>query len=1476
MILETVVSESENHPDQQNDPTPTVTLNATITRKISFAFHQNSVPVLREIVIINDGDSALEDLELTISSDPAFLKAHTWQIAKVGAKQRFHVATLDIGLDGGMLARLTEAETATAILVLRQVGLELNRLEILIELLARNQWGGIGSVPELVGAFVQPNDPAVDKILKKAAEVLRKHGKNPALNGYTQGTKERAWELLSAVWSAVCSLGLEYALPPSSFEKEGQKVRSPSQILSGGVATCLDVTLLFASCLEQCGLNPILVFTHGHAFVGCWLLAEDFSSAVVDDVTALRKRSKLDELVVFETTFVCQRPAPTFKMAIERGNQKISEAEEEKFELAVDIRRIRMQRIRPLASTETLETVIPEAVDVQTEPEFESPPDLAEITTHPSEISRRVQGRLDRWQRKLLDLSLRNSLLNFRSGKRAVVIDTPDPGRFEDLLAGGRKFKILPRPDMGDGNDPRNLVIHEERHHEDARRELALDALGRDEVFVGLPEKELDSRLVEIYRSSRSALQEGGANTLFLAMGFLSWSREEKETRYRAPLILIPVTLERRSVRSGFRLELLDDESRFNLTLLEMLRQDFRLDIPGFEGELPKDASGLDIAGIWRTVRAATKDVRGFEVVEDVVLSSFSFAKYLMWKDLVDRTATLKRNPVVRHLMDTPRDPYSGGISFPEPRKLDTDFAPEAIFTPLPTDSSQLAAVIAAARGKDFVLIGPPGTGKSQTIANLIAQCVAEDKSVLFVAEKTAALDVVYRRLKSVGLGEFCLELHSNKAKKMDVLTQLQAAWEAKGEVDQDEWRLRAQQLQHLRAELNIYVERLHRVQRNGLTAFKAIGLVIHERDVPLVELSWSSVDSHDREDLEALRQLADQLHTNAREIGRIAANPLAAIKRNEWSPVWQASLLAAARKLIQVCQELEQAVAAFSEVSGLPAIKLDRNGRHGLTELATVLPLAAGQDWRFVLRPDIRTIIERLGEGLVLLERRQGLADGLSLSYALHDAMQLDLTGLRATWQEAAATWWPKSLLLKGRVRKQLVGKSAAGPKAKPVCGQDLDILLQLKALDQELLEFGDLATKTAGLWNGLGTRRIDVERVIAFRQQLSAAMGGLGATAELFAHIKRQVERFLGDANALLEADGTVAVAAHRLIEVMAHFEEMTRIIGGLVADQEMTVPKNATPDMLSQFCKAILTLEPKLRAWCAWRKRRDEAIGMGLGPLLESVENGTVEIDSIQKAFEVNYNRWWINSLVDRDEVLRSFVPAEHARKIETFKTLDDTFNQLTRQMIRARLCASLPNQEDVKRSSEWGILRHEIRKQKRHMPLRQLINSLPSALPRLAHCLLMSPLSIAQFLSTEVAPFDLVVFDEASQIPVWDAVGAMARGKQVVIVGDSKQLPPTNFFARSDDTDDDADSDEALESILDECLGCNLPELSLTWHYRSRHESLITFSNHRYYGGGLVTFPSLVTDDRAVSYHHVADGVYEKGGARINKGAGLCQV
>ena len=831
-------------------------IEASVCSKLSFATHQSAVPVLRDLRVTNNAEHPLQNLELEISADPAVFVPRLWKLDRLQARSSTDIRNRDLVLNADFLLGLEEAVSARVVLKLWPAGKQGDDSACLatqsypIEILAPGEWGGAASMAELLAMFVQPNNAAVSRILRASAEVLRKAGKPDRLDGYEGKTRARSYELASAVWSAISGLRLTYALPPASFETQGQKVRAPQQIVEQGLATCLDMALLFAATLEQAGLNPIIILTKGHAFTGVWLQPQEFASLITEDASSVRKRVALQELLVFETTLCLQSSAPAFSKAIAEGNRQIAEDREADFVMALDLRRARMQRLRPLAlpaqsssgaNHDAASPILEESEEIG----LEAAPALPAFDITESEVAATPEGRLQRWQRKLLDLTARNRLLHAPVGSSGIPILCPDPGRLEDELADGKSFRIVAAPQM-EGAMGRDAELHKSRTGEVLDAVYASEALARGEVLSLLQEPKLDAQLVELFRKSRLDLAEGGSNTLFLAVGFLNWKKTATDARvYRAPLLLLPVKLDRRSVRSGVRLSLLDDEPRMNLTLLEMLRQEFRLEVPELAAGLPADGHGVDVARIWTAVRKAVRDTPGFEVAEDVLLGSFSFAKYLMWKDLVDRTETLKASRVVRHLLETPREPYPYSAYPPRPEELDREVAPGELFTPLPADSSQLAAVVGSARGCDFVLDGPPGTGKSQTIANLIAHNLALGRRVLFVAEKRAALDVVHRRLRANGLGPFCLELHSNKANKKEVLEQLDRAWTTAEELPAEAWARDAEAIRSERDALNALVQALHHVHPNGWTVHRAIGRVLLDV-ATLIKLHWPAQVTHD------------------------------------------------------------------------------------------------------------------------------------------------------------------------------------------------------------------------------------------------------------------------------------------------------------------------------------------------------------------------------------------------------------------------------------------------------------------------------------------------------------------------------------------------------------------------------------------------------------------------------------------------------
>lgn len=1289
-------------------PEQKIIIKSTIAPSTTFASQQNSIPLIREVSIVNETENAVDDLQLEFNASPNFVTTKTWTIDRIAANGEVRISDVAVSLDGSYLDNLSEATTGEAIFSLTKANEKCCENRHVLRILARNEWGGIGDMADLLPAFCTPNDPAIDKLLKSASMVMEQAGKSGSIDGYSSGSRKRVWELTSAIWSAVCGLGLNYALPPASFESQGQKIRTPSQITEVGLATCLDLALLFAAALEQAGLNPFIVFTKGHAFAGVWLQPEQFSSLLIDEASIIRKREVLNELMVFETTLATQRPSSPLSQAVEQAKRKIAETEEQNFQCAIDIRRARMQRIRPMT------TYVPVIGDPKCETKanvgLEEAPQLPDFSKEiaPELLPDSPQTRLDQWQRRLLDLSMRNPLLNHHTTKGAVKLVVPDPGLLEDLLAQGHKIKITPAPQIADGDSQRSSALHLEQFGEDVDAAYAVDAVARHEVVSKLPSDELDARLTQIYRTAKSDLEEGGANTLFIALGFLVWQRRENpEKKCRAPLILLPVSLERKSVRGGVRMVLGEDEPRFNTTLLQMLRQDFELNIKGLDDALPQDQHGVDVAGIWNIVREAIKTEPGFEVVQDVVLGTYSFAKYLMWKDMVDRTDQLKRSPVVKHLIETPREVYSGNKApFPDVRLLDEEIDPAKIYTPLPADSSQMAAIIASSVGKDFVLIGPPGTGKSQTIANMIAQNLAEGRKVLFVAEKATALNVVFRRLKKLGLGEFCLELHSNKARKVDVLEQLRRAWILKGEMSTQEWRREADKIKAVRDELNAYVKHLHKRYSNGLTPYIAMGRTLANEDVPTARFFWPSPDYHSQDDIDRLYETVDRLEENLLAVANVRKTGMKVIKSKEWSPGWVKSMMAASRSLGEVVNRLSNEIAKFAEHIKLDMAAANFDQIAALDKLAKALVTAYGMDLAIAFSPDA---IEVISAGKIVagkIEEYRKNVKELSCVYADLPWKHIDLDEVERTLEISQKSFWLKKQWLRLKVASLL--KKKAGAKKRPALDSDVPVLRSMKELGEKIQQ----VEANGLLISGWSSFQSDIEKMrlaLATIEGLRQASAALAQTPEALLSLRNNIKTIITEANEILAPDASIGSAAARLTQAFATFSDTLQLFkataGAEFRQEDLGSSNclNAIGVLVDDICKH----EADLNAWCAWQRVKSDALQENLEPLVSIIEGLSIVNGDARKIFDKSYAAWWIDAVVEADSVLKSFVPVEHERRIKSFCALDDKFAQLTAQYVRAKLCGNLPSEEEAKKGSELGVLRRELEKKRAHKALRQLI-------------------------------------------------------------------------------------------------------------------------------------------------------------------------
>ena len=1424
---------------------PRLTLHPALATKVNFATAQNGVAVIKRLGIENCSAEPVESIRLTLSANPAILREKIWTIDRIPAGTTLHLNDLETTLDTALLGGLDEAEIGQIELRLTAQGVDVTTHTHPIEMLARDEWGGLAEMDNILAAFVSPNQPLIARILKDAARILEAAGHSGAMDGYQSGDPLRVWMLAGAIWSAATGLGLTYAVPPASFERVGQKIRDPERIASEGLATCLDSTLLLAAAYEAAGLNTAVLFSHGHAWVGVWLVKKDFGRLVEPDVVTLRKAVVAREFVALETTLLTKRPSIGFEEAVQTGRDRLSEAREAEFIQAVDINRARAARIRPLASHRSNDGTASEQ-GTAAPAALPRPLDLGLL---PGELVDEAPatplGRVERWQRKLLDLSLGNKLLNFRDTRGAVAMICPDISATEDRLANGETFRLL-------GLKDENAVSGRDLSADEARQiELALarDALSRGQIAVPLTAREMTNRLTELYRKARSDMAEGGTNTLFLAVGFLRWKRSEGDSRsYRAPLLLLPARLERRSAQSEFRLNQLEDEVRINSTLLEMLKRDFELRLPELEGELPRDESGLDIPRIMEILRQRVRDVPGFEIVEEFALSTFSFAKYLMWKDLVDRTDSLRESRMVAHLIDNPTEVFEGAKTpMPRPSDIDRKHAPGDLLAPLPADSSQLSAVLAAAQGRDFVLIGPPGTGKSQTITNIIADQLGRGRTVLFVAEKSAALDVVHRRLERHGLGHAVLELHSNKADRKSVLTQLGRSWDRASATTAGEWVRITEDLRLTRDQLNAYVDALHRSGTQGFSVYQAIGKCAGTTSA--LALRFDNKDSHDAESWHRLRSLAGDLGQRHRIVADIdPEGPLSLLDHGEWSFGWQDSYLNSVKTLREARAAAQAARQALAGQLGLSAVEADT------ADIAAALSWLAAQRldkpgisaaaWRDLVAA--RLDLDTLEESLDLAAQARA---ALSARYPDEGLADMPLDALELQWREAQGKSWPFAGIAQNKLRKLLQSYANSG-EADPA--RDLPALKKLLRARQAI------AASALKTLPGFADEATDIPRI---RAELDAADGFVALERHLRAAGFPQAQVEAQRPELSLASGGHFAPLLRTLIQTGS--EELSAI-------NAFAALGGALPPGRDELLTRLEAQQHRFGDWLKWRAVRAEAIGAGLEPLVLALEQ-KADISDTALAFEQAYMSWWLRLAMDAEPTLRGFAHWQHDALIRRFRELDDAMADLASAEVMRRLGNDLPLRDAVPRNSELGGLRHQLGLQRPTKAIRNLIADMPRSFTKLAPCVLMSPLSVAQYLPAGQAQFDLVIFDEASQISTWDAIGAIARGRQAIIVGDPKQLPPTNFFGRSEDGADDgaelAEFEKDMPSILDEVTAAGIPTHRLNWHYRSRDEALIAFSNHYYYDGGLVTFPSPDASGEAVRLHKV-NGTYQRAKGSTN--------
>ncbi|MFE4702798.1 DUF3320 domain-containing protein [Streptomyces sp. NPDC056738] len=1129
----------------------------------------------------------------------------------------------------------------------------------------------------------------------------------------------------------------------------------------------------------------------------------------------------------------------------------------------------------------------------------------------------RLKAVLDGWRNSLLDMGGRNRLLNFRHTRTATLeITTPSAGVLLSDLAKGWDF--APVVEQADA-EPVKLDLAKGGSTSGAGA-VAADRRPRTGLVTQkATQASLDSSLYQLRQKSGQMYNDYGLWVLWLGVGMLDWREAGADQGSAAPLLLVPVEL-RRDGNRRTRLHLADDQDRIHNPALAV-----KLERLGVDWSRVTAADVTDLPAVISAARSAAAGQKGWSVDERVVLGLFASHREAMYQDLQQNEEQVLGHPLVRAVALGPDAGLPDDLIGFEPAdldRIDEVQLPERTPLVLDADASQRQCIAAALDQRSFVMSGPPGTGKSQTITNMIAALMHAGRSVLFVSEKAAALDVVRNRLRGVGLGDFVMALHSGDTSKKAVATELARVLTTEvrvtGAAEHELERARG-----LREELSAYAAAMNETRAPlQRTLHDVLGrlVLLEQAGTPKLPLAAENGKVVRGLTAGALQELA----AASRTIGR-AWRPAAEGESFPWrgltgtSPHQVVSEAAEALDALMTATARRPFAATQDEPRSVREVRQTvRSLREGLPDQETSPAGAAQADGG--LPDDVSAQVAQLADLFGLPK-----ADRAETAFALCELADLTSGGHRPPRGWFDADVLRRAHAATAELRRAHDAEASARGEAADAFGEQVLSCTELPELVARFAaRHGGLMGRFSGQYKADRAAVTALTRGGAWDKSLPGRLEQALAWQEAAAERNRLVDvhaallgRYLPRTREAM-ADLDLALATADRIDVLGQDADRRELLAGRLACDADT---DRLPELLAE------NIRHSLATWCATVSARadrwtrsvealldlfDTARRTQLSPgllglfdqahrsiaVLQGDEQGP-EIwhayvdgvavlarhgadDLVTSAAERGVEPGRLADVVEQallrawaDGVLATDIRLRRSRSEDLDARVTD-FQEADRRLIAAAGGAVIEacNKRRPRRfaGGAGAVIVREAEKKTRHMPVRELLGRTRDVVQSIKPCFMMSPLTVSQFLPPDFH-FDVVVFDEASQVRPSDAVNCVYRGRTLIVAGDDKQLPPTSFFDSSVDDDSDEyaqDVPDSFESLLHACKAGAMRELPLTWHYRSRHENLITFSNREFYGNSMVTFPGALDEGNDVGVAFLqADGVYDRGGRRDNR-------
>lgn len=1101
-------------------------------------------------------------------------------------------------------------------------------------------------------------------------------------------------------------------------------------------------------------------------------------------------------------------------------------------------------------------------------------------------MSDALHKQLELARRDLLELSTQNRLINTKRDQgRGSAIEVKDElsSHVLELLV---KQQQSMQFDQGEVDDSESSRKRRTRKTTKKKKEDPVDPKTDCILHTDLSPEELDDRLVKLVTDSNASFQEKGINVLYLAVGFVKWFEADKpDTPRHAPLLLVPVELARDKAGTRYSLKWTGHELEANLSAAIRFKIDSDIDLPN----LP-EVEDLVPEAYFRDVAEAISGQSNWELLEDdMVLWFFSFTKLLMYRDLDPETwpaaKALEDRPLIRSLLDSgfpPVEPLCG-----DDQPIDSLFDPAQSAHVIDCDSSQSLVIEEACRGRNLVIQGPPGTGKSQTITNLIASAVTSGKTILFVAEKMAALEVVKRRLDNIGIGDMCLELHSNKSRKRAVLEELHRTLKLGSPQLPNQLEDTVNRLKERRDELNRHVEVMHQAQQpSQMTPYQILTELIELRssettlpDFKLDEaITWTGDDYRRR--LDAVNELSRAMQ----QLGDPALHAWRGSELDQISPLDLERLLTAVPKAESAIQDLIHSATKLSQgLTADPAACLSDIAKQLNTVDALVAApkldetAAASTTW-----VDHRKAVKELADGARSILNAKSKLNGK----VADAAWDVDVQQARQDYATYGQSFFRIFYSAYRSAKATLAGVvSGSVPGTYEERQEVLDLLYGHQKALKDAGENGTLGERAFGkYWLGTKTDWQQIADWEAWDQQTLASNSD-----PRFRHLLLSVD----DENSLLPLAKDTKLKLTSFADVFCNICDSLKLdidAAFAAVKEDAAVTTDATDDT-TDAAADLKRLQPArhvpldaihgrmqewrsnpegLQHWQLYARNLKAISDVADGAVAVGIKNGVIPGPEVPAQFRFAFFESVLKKVLADHPELEGFDGNRFEQRIEDFQQLDRDRLTLARAEVAAAHWTGIGRKREGDMSEAVSLLKHEMQKKRRHLPLRQLLNRAGSAVQAIKPVMMMSPLSVSQYLEPGAIEFDMLLIDEASQVRPVEALGAAARCRQMVVVGDDKQMPPTQFFGKVvgdvDIDDDDAPAMQAgdVESILGLCIARNMPQRMLRWHYRSKHESLIAVSNREFYEGRLYVIPSAFrSGELGVKFHFIEDGRFKSG-------------